>query len=469
MKEFNKADFLADAELQQLITDAKELLAEQQVQPQRPEPRAEDVHIDYEKFYGEVPGETAEEAAPPRPLTAYEQSKPDYQTARREAYKKEREQKRLEREQARLAREQEDEERLLQMQEEKKPKLLKKLSLAAKKTDESYGDWLYEQGDDEETVQQRQFIENHEEIQKNEPKTRKKLPFWLVIPALLACLILMFVVICRPPAADTTLVRKDGCTTILLAGTDAGGYRTDTMMLLSVDREKKSMSLVSIPRDTLVYCSYAVPKINSAYGWADGGESGMQELMRCVAEIIGFEPDGYLLIDLTAFEKLVDLMGGVSYLVPADMHYEDPTQGLSIHLAAGHQKLDGQKALQLVRFRSGYANADLGRVSVQREFITAALDQWTNVLHAFKLPSAVRLLTESTVTDLTAGNLLWLAQSAVVCTQGVQTVTLPGAPRDIAGGSYYVLDPQATAQMVNTCCNPYEQGVSAADLAIRVG
>ncbi len=467
MQEFNKAEFLKDAELQRLISDAKELLEEQQTQPQRAEPRADDVHIDYEKFYGEVPGAEPEE--PERPLTAYEQSRPDYQTARREAYKKERERKRLEREQARLQQEQEDEERLLQMQEQKKPKRRKKFSIAPEKTDESYGDWLYEQGDDDETRMQRQFVEQREEMPEKQPKKRKKLPFWLVIAALLACLVLTFFVVSRPPAADSPLARKDGCATILLAGTDAGGYRTDTMMLLSVDREKKSMSLVSIPRDTLVYCSYAVPKINSAYGWADGGESGMEELMTRVSEVIGFMPDGYVLVDLTVFEELVDLMGGVSYHVPADMHYEDPSQDLSIHLAAGPQKLDGEKALQLVRFRSGYPNADLGRVSVQREFVTAALDQWSSILNIFKIPSAVQLLTEHASTDLTKGNLLWLAHSAMLCTQGVQTATLPGSACDIAGGSYYVLDAAATAQMINTCVNPYEQGVSAADLAIRVG
>ncbi|MBQ1265014.1 MAG: LCP family protein, partial [Oscillospiraceae bacterium] len=345
----------------------------------------------------------------------------------------------------------------------------KKRFTFSSKQDESYGDWLYEQGDDEETVMHRQFVEQKEKTPEKQPKTRKKPPFWLIVPALLACLVLAFFVVSRPPAADSTLERKDGFATVLLAGTDAGGYRTDTMMLLSVDRQKKSMSLISIPRDTLIYCSYAVPKINSAYGWAEGGENGMEELMMRVSEIIGFRPDGYLLVDLTVFEQLVDLMGGVSYDVPADMHYDDPSQDLSIHLAAGHQKLDGKKALQLVRFRSGYANADLGRVSVQREFLTAAIDQWSNVLNVFKTPSALRLLRENAETDLTTGNLLWLAESALVCTQGVQTATLPGTPKDIAGGSYYVLDTQTVAQMINTCCNPYEQGVSPADLAIRTG
>ena len=55
------------------------------------------------------------------------------------------------------------------------------------------------------------------------------------------------------------------------------------------------MSLGSIPRDTLIYCEYSVPKINSAYGWASGGEAGMEQLLMRVGEIIGFQPDGYVL------------------------------------------------------------------------------------------------------------------------------------------------------------------------------
>jgi anionic cell wall polymer biosynthesis LytR-Cps2A-Psr (LCP) family protein len=56
----------------------------------------------------------------------------------------------------------------------------------------------------------------------------------------------------------------------------------------------------------------------------------MQELLLRVSEIIGFEPDGYAVVDLSVFEQLVDLMGGITFDVPVDMHYSDPTQGLNI-------------------------------------------------------------------------------------------------------------------------------------------
>ena len=229
------------------------------------------------------------------------------------------------------------------------------------------------------------------------------------------------------------------------------------------------MRLVSIPRDTLVYCSYSVPKINSAYGWAGGGEEGMDELLSRVSEIIGFRPDGYMLIGLETFEQLVDCMGGVTFDVPVDMQYSDPAQGLEIDLSVGRQRLNGAQAMQLVRFRSGYADADLGRVNVQRDFMRAALSQWASPLKLVHAPKALKLLTESVSTDLSAQNILWLAESVLLCKGDVQSATLPGTPMNIAGGSYYVLDAQGVADLVNSACNPYQEGVSAADLSIRNG
>ena len=242
------------------------------------------------------------------------------------------------------------------------------------------------------------------------------------------------------------------------------------MMLVNVDRTEKTISLVSIPRDTLIYCEYSVPKINSAYGWAGGGEQGMQELLLRVSEIIGFTPDGYIVVDLSIFRQLVDLMGGVTFDVPVDMHYSDPTQNLSIDLQAGKQHLNGEQAMQVARFRSGYATADLGRIEVQRSLVSAAIRQWVSPKGAIHLPQAVKLIADHTNTDLSARNLLWLAESFLLCSRSdIRSATLPGYAANFSSGSYYVLDAAGVADIVNQYLNPYEKGVEAADLFIRNG
>ena len=392
-----------DREIDDLLSEVKGLLGEEPEQPEEDsrdtldapqkaeEPgapmTADDVNIDFEKFYDDAAGFPDEGIY--TPPTAYEQSKSAYQVARRAEYDRVREAEREARDRQRVARDREEE------------RMMRKLEGRGRKTAEKV---------------------------KNPPKSDEEYAIALGrVPFFVA----------KQPEAETGLgERKAGCATILIAGTDEGGYRTDTMMLFSVNRATGKMSLVSIPRDTLIYCEYSVPKINSAYGWASGGEAGMEPLLMRVEEIIGFRPDGYVLVDLSVFEKLVDTMGGVTFNVPVDMHYEDPSQGLSISLTAGEQHLDGAQAMQVVRFRSGYATQDLGRVETQRAFLSAALKQWTSFKGLIHLPAAFQLVLDASKTDLTARELVWLCESAVLCSRGeIDTRTLPGEASYIACGA----------------------------------
>ena len=308
-----------------------------------------------------------------------------------------------------------------------------------------------------------------------EPETPKKkkhgfgkglAKFLLVVLLIIALLTgALFLVAKQPVDANCDLARKRGNSTILLAGTDASGDRTDTIMLLNIDRKAGKLSLMSIPRDTKVNSTYTPHKINAAYGVNGSGEQGMDALMEYVSECIGFRPDGYMLIDLNVFVELVDLMGGVRFDVPCDMYYNDPTQDLYINLQAGEQKLNGEQAMGVVRFRSGYAMADLERVNVQRDFLSAALHQWVSVKNLWKLPKALSLLLDHTLTDLSTANLLWMAESVVLCGTGDMMMTT--IPHGLNGdGEYVLIDAQETLDLVNESFCPYEQGITMDDLYI---
>lgn len=307
---------------------------------------------------------------------------------------------------------------------------------------------------------------------RQKKKRNRLLRFVGVLLVLLIILMAGTALFVRQPVAGTGGLgeRRPGVSTILLAGTDADGMRTDTLMLLSMDMGSGKLSLVSIPRDTLVNGGYPVPKINAAYGWVGKGERGMEELMTRVSEIIGFSPDGYALVELPGFVDLVDCMGGVEFDVPIAMQYRDPAQNLVIDLAPGVQKLDGEQAMGLVRFRSGYALADLQRVSVQREFVSAAADQWATVESVTKIPQLLKWYKEYVTTDLTVRNFAWLGLGLLRADLSVVSMeTMPGSGRTISGGSYYCLEPGDTAEMVNRLLNPYRRNVAAGDLKIRVG
>ena len=243
-------------------------------------------------------------------------------------------------------------------------------------------------------------------------RPRKKHPFRkilialfilaVLIPSLLLGALLLFA---KAPMGST-VGRKAGSATILLAGTDESGDRTDTIMLLNLNRDAGKISLMSIPRDTRVNSTYWPQKINAAYGMNGCGTEGMEALMDYVKDCVGFRPDGYILVELDVFIDLVDLFGGVDFYVPMNMHYEDPAQDLYIDLHEGQQILNGEQSMGLVRYRYGYSDADIGRVSVQRDFMMTAMSQWAKVSNITKLPKAMSYLKDNAVTDLSVSNLI---------------------------------------------------------------
>lgn len=310
-------------------------------------------------------------------------------------------------------------------------------------------------------------------------KRRKKhrlLKLLILIPLILllllaaAAAIIWFSAKC-PAQNDNIGTRKNNCTTVLIAGTDVSGTNTDVLMVAYFNRVEKAVRLLSIPRDTMVNRTSPVPKINGAYYANGAGETGMGYLMDYVKDVIGYRPDAYLMIDLSCFESLVDEMGGVTFDVPIDMYYNDPSQDLYIDLKAGTHKLTGEEAMWLVRFRSAYACGDLDRVDVQKEFIRTAASQWVNLKNLGKLPKALKLLKNNAMTNLSDANMTWLAFSLAVCARGdFASATLPGdevwagESRGVYYGSYYEEKTAEAADLVNRLFNPYDKEISADDL-----
>ncbi len=274
------------------------------------------------------------------------------------------------------------------------------------------------------------------------------------IAVLLLAAVLVLLLTGQPPVRNPEgWARTPGHSTILLAGTDKSGERTDTIMLLSLERGA-GIRLLSIPRDTYTP-EYAAFKINSAYGSRGGGAAGMEELMSAVARTVGFSPDGYVLVDMDAFVQTADLLGGLDFQVAADMDYDDDSQDLHIHLRAGEQHLDGEQIMQLVRFRSGYANADIGRTEVQRAILEAAVRQWLRPANVPKLPELWRLYRENMTSDLSTRNLLWVARVLLKAGRGTMDAgVLPGWADMVEGYSVYMVD-RTVVDAVLQDYNPY--------------
>lgn len=267
---------------------------------------------------------------------------------------------------------------------------------------------------------------------------------------------------------EVLVSHKEGYYNILVAGTDGDGGRTDTIIVARLDTKEHSVALLSIPRDTLIVGNYSVPKINSVYGAGGQGKEGMENLKKYVAGVLGFEVDGYVLVDLDAFIQIVDLVGGVYFDVPQSMYYNDPTQDLYINLSPGYQLLDGKEAMGLVRYRS-YAQADIQRISVQQEFLQALAKQCLQIGNVAKIQEFAEILSESLVTDLSIGNMVYFGQELLKCNfDNMEMYTPEGGGVDIRGGSYYALYANSILELVNAHFNPYEEEITRGDLTLLI-
>lgn len=266
----------------------------------------------------------------------------------------------------------------------------------------------------------------------------------------------------QPPQSEASIgERKSDTATILICGTDEDGTRTDTMMLLYLSGSEHRVGLLSIPRDTYTITSggYAA-KLNSAYGRNGCGEEGMEGLLDYIQDIIGYRPDGYILVDMTLVSQLVDLMGGVEAEVP------NTFDTATLHLEAGLQQLNGDQVLALLRHRATYATADLARVEVQRSVIKACMEQWISFSSLPKLGSALELLENNSTSTLTTRNYLWMGLKILTNLNNFSNDTLPGYADYIADASYYILYRDQVAEMINSGYNPYKTDISASDLNI---
>ncbi len=263
----------------------------------------------------------------------------------------------------------------------------------------------------------------------------------------------------------TPSTRLDGTYNILLCGTDGDDGRTDTIMLASFNVNSDRLNILSIPRDTMYLSGSRVAKINSAYGTGKRGTEGMEYLTAKLTTMLGIPIDAYVLVDLQAFVDVVDLIGGVWFDVPQDMNYEDPYQNLYIHLTKGYQHLDGQKSMQLVRFRK-YAQADIQRISVQQDFLKAVMQQCMSIANLTKIQEFANIISDNMTTNLSLGGMVDLGMELLnVNLDEVQFLTLPGEGVTYSdGGAYYVLYRQKTVEMLNTYFNPYDTDLTLNDV-----
>ncbi|MGM9582021.1 MAG: LCP family protein [Anaerovibrio sp.] len=282
-------------------------------------------------------------------------------------------------------------------------------------------------------------------------RQRKKKTNWLPI----VLLILAFIVAAvagalfassslfeeKPVAKKTEMMTPGDKTIVMLMGVDereGDVGRSDTLMIATLDPKKKKAAILSIPRDTRVKIpGHGFDKINAAYAY--GGHKLTQST---VENLLGVEMEHYVLINVNAFTKIIDAIGGVDINVEKRMYYEDPWDdngGLVINLYPGQQHMDGRTAITYVRYRD--EEGDIGRIARQQKFMQAVMDKLTSPAIIPRIPAIIGEVVDCINTDLSVKQMIeFMSALKDAQTKGLQTEMLPGKPMYIGGISYWLPD-----------------------------
>ena len=288
-----------------------------------------------------------------------------------------------------------------------------------------------------------------------------------------------------PPAVRATPVQAGERINVLVMALDREAVRTDVLILVSLDLEEKRVGAVQIPRDTRAFLAGegTIEKVNHAYAYGvrDEDPAFPPELraLKTVEGLLGVRIHHTVVVDMEAFIRAIDAIGGVEVDIPFRMEYDDPDQDLHIHFEPGPQILDGRRALDYVRWRhnndgTGYPDEDLGRIRAQQVFIRTVVAQMTSPGNLVRLPVLLPQLAgyvQSSIEPARLPELVTLASG--LSPERVEMVTLPGTTASLYDEklgqyvSYYVHDPAATRRLVDRIVNGIDPE-RAASVAVAV-
>lgn len=241
---------------------------------------------------------------------------------------------------------------------------------------------------------------------------------------------------------------------ILLLGVDANRpgsnslkyTRSDTIIILNIDRSGKSINAISVPRDSKVYLSGKkyMDKINSAHALG-----GPELAVKTIEDTFGIDISNHIAVNYAGVKDFVREIGGVPITVEKRMYYRDRTAGLTIDLEPGHQILDANGTEGYLRFRHD-AQGDIGRIKRQQRFLKAMAKRIANPYIVLKIPKLYDIMSKNIETDMNLFELSKLYDIVrKINPEEIKVATLPGKPSHNSNVSYWILNADETQEIIN--------------------
>lgn len=249
----------------------------------------------------------------------------------------------------------------------------------------------------------------------------------------------------RETAVDPT----EDNVSVLIMGVDASDIRnnaessrTDTLMVATLNKEDKSVKLVSIPRDSLVYIPEVgyETKINHAHAYG-----GKDATIETVENLLDIPIDYYVKVNFEAFIDVVDAVDGITVDVPYELYEQNSKdQARAIHLLPGEQELDGEEALALARTRK--LDNDIQRGKRQQEIIKSIVDKSISVNSILKYDDILEAVGSNMTTNMTFSEMKSFITYGTKGSLDFEMFTLEGEDYQPSGTYYWLLDEIALSE-----------------------
>ncbi|TCN26706.1 LCP family glycopolymer transferase [Mesobacillus foraminis] len=218
--------------------------------------------------------------------------------------------------------------------------------------------------------------------------------------------------------------------TVLMLGVDereGDRGRSDTIIALTVNPEKNSIKMLSIPRDTRteIVGRGTEDKINHAYAFG-----GVEMSMDTVENFLDIPIDYYLKMNMEGFQEIVDAVGGIT--VNNDLEF---TEG-SFHFAKGNIELNGREALAYVRMRKQDPEGDFGRQKRQRQIIQGIIKKGASVGSLTKFDDIFAALGNNVKTNISFEDMVDIQSNYKSAAGNIEQMRIESAGTTI-GGIYY--------------------------------
>ncbi len=233
-------------------------------------------------------------------------------------------------------------------------------------------------------------------------------------------------------------INKDPFSVLIMGIEDysSGGEngRTDTLIVATLNPKEKTVKLLSIPRDTLVYYEHLgyESRINHAHAYG-----GKEMTIEKVEELLEVPIDYYTTVNFEGFKNVIDILGGVDVEVPFDFTEKSDVDNSVLQFTEGPMTLNGEEALAYARMRKQDPRGDFGRNDRQKQIIQAAMSEMLKPGNLLKVDDIAKEMGNNVQTNIKVSEGIGLSKLYTgFNSSSMENVTLEGAD-DTSTGAYY--------------------------------